>query len=126
MSETTNTTDTVKKVAEKTTKKTEGDFNVIKTGGKQYIVRTGDMLRIEKLGDKEYAVGDAVSFSEILMTNILGKTVVGAPFVAGASVNAKIREITRDDTIHVIKYMPKSRYYKKNGHRQPKFVVEII
>jgi large subunit ribosomal protein L21 len=104
---------------------TTNNFNVIKTGGKQYIVRTGDRLRIEILNDKEYKVGDAVDFNEVLMTNVAGKTVVGAPFVAGAVVKAKLLDITRDPTIHVIKYMPKSRYYKKNGHRQPKFVVEI-
>lgn len=100
------------------------DFSVIKTGGKQYVVNKGDSLRIEILkGD--FKVGDAINFEEVLMTSIGGKFTVGAPFVAGASVKATVKEITRDDKIDVIKYMPKSRYYKKNGHRQPKFVVEI-
>lgn len=100
------------------------DFSIIKTGGKQYEVKKGDSLRIEILkGD--FKVGDAVSFDEVLMTGKDGKYTVGTPFVPGASVKATVKEITRDDKIMVIKYMPKSRYYKKNGHRQPKFVVEI-
>lgn len=100
-------------------------FSVIKTGGKQYIVRTGDKLRIEKL-EGEHKVGDTISFDEVLLTSVDGKVTIGAPFVAKASVSAKISEITRDPTILVVKYRAKSRYHKKNGHRQPKFIVEII
>ena len=100
------------------------DFSIIKTGGKQYEVKKGDSLRIEILkGD--FKVGDAVSFDEVLMQSVGGKFTVGTPTIAGASVKAIVKEIARDDKIMVIKYMPKSRYYKKNGHRQPKFVVEI-
>ena len=100
------------------------DFSIIKTGGKQYEVKKGDSLKIEILkGD--FKVGDAVSFDEVLMQSVGGKFTVGTPTIAGASVKATVKEITRDDKIMVIKYMPKSRYYKKNGHRQPKFVVEI-
>lgn len=101
------------------------DFSVIKTGGKQYIAKSGQRLRIEKLGDKEYKEGDTITFNEVLMTSVGGKTTVGAPFISDLSITGKLTQITRDDTIHVIKYMPKSRYYKKNGHRQPKFVVTV-
>ncbi len=100
------------------------DFKVIKTGGKQYIAKSGRDLRIEKLGDG-MNVGDKISFDEVLLENVGGKVTVGMPMIAGAKVMATIKEITRDATIHVIKYMPKSRYYKKNGHRQPKMVVTI-
>ncbi len=100
-------------------------FSVIKTGGKQYIVRTGDKLRIEKL-EGEHKVGDTISFDEVLLTSVDGKVTIGAPFLEKESVSAKISEITRDPTILVVKYRAKSRYHKKNGHRQPKFIVEII
>ena len=100
-------------------------FSVIKTGGKQYIVRAGQKLRIEKL-EGEHKVGDTISFDEVLMTSDNGKVEIGTPFVAKASVKATIAEITRDPTILVVRYRAKSRYHKKNGHRQPKFVVDII
>jgi large subunit ribosomal protein L21 len=100
-------------------------FSVIKTGGKQYIVRAGQKLRIEKL-EGEHKVGDTISFDEVLMTSVDGKVTIGTPFVAKASVKATISEITRDPTILVVKYRAKSRYHKKNGHRQPKFIVDII
>jgi large subunit ribosomal protein L21 len=100
-------------------------FSVIKTGGKQYIAVSGQKLRIEKL-EGEHKAGDTISFDEVLMTSVAGKVEIGTPMIAKASVKAKIVEITRDPTILVVKYRAKSRYHKKNGHRQPKFIVEII
>jgi large subunit ribosomal protein L21 len=107
------------------TKSTTNTFSVIKTGGKQYIVRSGDKLRIEKL-EGEYKEGDTISFDEVLMTSVDGKVTLGAPMIEKASVKAKLLEITRDPTILVVRYRAKSRYHKKNGHRQPKFIVEFI
>ncbi len=107
------------------TNKSSNTFSVIKTGGKQYIVRSGDKVRIEKIIG-EHKEGDTITFDEVLLTSVSGKVTIGAPMVSGAKVTAKLLEITRDPTLIVVKYKAKSRYYKKNGHRQPKWIVEII
>ena len=110
----------------KTTEKTSNssDIAVIKTGGKQYKVSNGSVLKIEKIIG-EYKVGDKLVFDEVLMTDNGKDTVVGAPKVAGAKVDAIIKEIDREAKVTVIHYKQKSRYYKKAGHRQPYFKVEI-
>ena len=100
------------------------DFAVIKTGGKQYKVAVGDTLKIEKIIG-EFKVGDKLSFEEVLLTEVAGKTTVGAPFVPKAAVSATITEIDRLDKVMVVRYRQKSRYHKKNGHRQPYFGVKI-
>lgn len=100
------------------------DFSVIKTGGKQYVVKAGDSLKIEKL-DGDMVKGDKVTFDQVLLTSIGGKTVVGTPFIEGASVTADFEEQGRNKKIIVIKYKQKSRYFKKNGHKQPHTKVTI-
>jgi large subunit ribosomal protein L21 len=104
-----------------------GAFAVIMTGGKQYKVRVGDIVKIEKiLNDKGgYKVGDKIAFEKVLLTDDAGKTVIGAPFIAGAKVAAEIKEIDRDAKVTVIHYKQKSKYFKKYGHRQPYFKVAI-
>jgi len=99
------------------------NFSVIKTGGKQYKVASGDKLRIEKLlGD--YKVGDKLTFSEVLLDVKNEKVNIGTP-ITGGKVEAKILEIGKADTILVAKYKAKSRYFKKNGHRQPYFQIQV-
>ena len=99
-------------------------FAVVKTGGKQYKVAVGDKLAIETIkGD--YKVGDKLTFEDVLLTDDGTTTVVGTPLVSGAKVQASITEIGRADKVLVVKYRPKSRYYKKNGHRQPFMEVKI-
>lgn len=100
------------------------EFAIIKTGGKQYMVSPGDTLKIEKLkGD--FKAGDSISFSEVLLASN-GKDVrFGSPFISGAAVKGSLVEIGRNKKIDVIKYKQKSRYFKKNGHRQPYFKVKI-
>lgn len=101
------------------------NFSIIKTGGKQYLAEKGVKLRIEKIkGD--FKEGDNITFDQVLFVSKDGKYEVGAPLVNNAKVEAKIISITRDDTIRVVKYKAKSRYHKANGHRQPRFVVEIL
>ncbi len=100
------------------------DFSVIQTGGKQYVVKTGDSLKVEKL-DGDFVKGDKVTFDKVLLTSIGGKTVVGTPFIEGASVIADFEEQGRNKKIIVIKYKQKSRYFKKNGHKQPHTKVTI-
>jgi large subunit ribosomal protein L21 len=89
-------------------------YAVIKTGGKQYRVSPGDILRVEKLpADK----GSTVTFSEVLMVG--GDTVrVGAPTVAGASVTAKVVTHDRAKKIIVFKLKRRKNYRRKKGHRQ--------
>jgi large subunit ribosomal protein L21 len=90
-------------------------YAVIKTGGKQYRVSEGDRLRVEKL---EGAVGEFVSFAEVLMLG--GETVsVGLPLVSGAKVSAEIVAQGLSKKIIVFKMRRRKRYRRKNGHRQP-------
>jgi large subunit ribosomal protein L21 len=103
------------------------DFAVIKTGGKQYVVKSGDTITIEKLqgvkGDLQK--GDAVTFSDVLLTDNGTKTTIGAPVISGASVTGTVSMIGRAQKIDVVKYKAKSRYFKRNGHRQPFVKVKI-
>ena len=87
-------------------------FAVLKTGGKQYRVQPGDVLRVEKLAAE---AGDKVQFNEILM---VGST-VGAPLVAGAAVQAEvIAQIKGDKVIHYVKRRRKHSSQRTKGHRQ--------
>lgn len=99
-------------------------FAVIATGGKQYKVRVGEIVKIEKLAG-EHKEGGKVVFDKVLLVDNAGSTTVGAPFVAGSKVEAEIKEIGRDAKVTVIHYKQKSKYFKKYGHRQPYFKVAI-
>ncbi|MFA5128718.1 MAG: 50S ribosomal protein L21 [Patescibacteria group bacterium] len=91
-------------------------FAVIKTGGKQYKVKEGDILKIEKIGG---AAGDKIDFEVLLLADEDGKDVkVGKPTVSGAKVSGEILEQGRAKKLNIIKYKPKVRYRRKNGHRQ--------
>lgn len=100
------------------------EFAVIKTGGKQYRVSVGDVIRIEKLSD-ESQVGDKVVFDQVLLVDNGSDTTIGTPVIAGATVSAEITKIGRAEKVIVVKYLQKSRYFKKNGHRQPFVEVKI-
>lgn len=98
-------------------------FAVIATGGKQYKVSEGDTVQIEKIiGD--YKEGDTITFDQVLLVEN-GGTQIGTPTVSGAKVTGTLEKIGRNQKVVVIKYKQKSRYYKKNGHRQPHFQVRI-
>lgn len=100
------------------------DFSVIQTGGKQYVVKAGDSLKVEKLSG-DFKKGDSVVFDQVLLTSTGGKTVVGTPFIEGAKVSATFEKQGRNQKVVVIKYKQKSRYFKKNGHKQPHTKVTI-
>jgi large subunit ribosomal protein L21 len=100
------------------------EFAVIQTGGKQYKVTVGEVLQIEKITG-EHKVGDSVVFDKVLLVDNGSDTTIGTPYISGAKVTATISEIGRAAKIDVIKYKQKSRYFKKNGHRQPYFLVKI-
>lgn len=100
------------------------EFAVIQTGGKQYKVSAGDVVKIEKITGT-FKVGDKVVFDKVLLVDNGKDTTIGTPYIPEAKVNATISEIGRNKTIDVIKYKQKSRYFKKKGHRQPHFKVKI-
>ncbi|MBS3872965.1 MAG: 50S ribosomal protein L21 [Firmicutes bacterium] len=100
-------------------------FAVIETGGKQYRVKPGDMVMVEKL---ETNVGDMYEFTEVLAVSQGSETVFGTPLLPNVTVAAKVMEHGREKKIIIFRYKAKSRYRKKNGHRQPftKLVIESI
>lgn len=97
-------------------------FAVMKTGGKQYKVQSGDTLRVEKLAAD---AGEKVQFNEVLM---LGgdKVVVGAPLVDGAAVQAEVvDQIKGDKVIHFVKRRRKHSSKRTKGHRQQLTLLKI-
>ena len=97
-------------------------FAVLKTGGKQYKVQAGDTLRVEKLAAD---AGETVQFNEVLM---LGgdKTVLGAPMVAGAAVQAEvIDQVKGEKVIHFVKRRRKHSSQRTKGHRQHLTMIRI-
>ena len=97
-------------------------FAVIKTGGKQYLVHTGQKLKIEKL---DAADGGDVLFDEVLLVADGDEAHIGTPHVAGACVEAKVLRTARAKKVIVFKYRPKGRSRVKRGHRQHFTEVEI-
>ncbi len=98
------------------------DLAIIKTGGKQYLVKKGDKLKIEKLTGKE---GDTVKLDILLTTDEKGEKVeIGKPLLA-TKAEAKILKQDRKDKVLVVKYKAKTRYRKRVGHRQPYTLVQI-
>ncbi len=100
-------------------------YAIIQTGGKQYRVQEGDVLRIEKL---EAEAGQTVEISNVLAVAKDGQLKVGTPVVDGAKAVLKVLEHGKGQKIIVFKYKPKKNYRRKQGHRQPftKVVVEKI
>jgi large subunit ribosomal protein L21 len=96
-------------------------YAVIKTGGKQYRVAKGDIVRIEKLLGN---VGDTITFDQVLLVG--GDAMkIGMPLVTGASVSAVIKAQDRAKKIIVFKFRRRKNYRRKNGHRQPFTAVEV-
>ena|SRR3989338_573816 len=104
------------------------DVAVIKTGGKQYVVSRGDTISIEKLADaskRDLKTGDTIVFDEVLLVDNGLDTTIGAPAIKGAEVKGTVVSAGKGKKIEVVKYKPKSRYYKRRGHRQPFLSVKI-
>ena len=91
---------------------------VFATGGKQYYVTENDKVYIEKLDAK---AGDKITFDEVLFVN----GVCGNPTVKGASIEAEVIKNGRGKKVRVFKYVPKNKFRKTQGHRQPYTLVEI-
>ncbi len=97
-------------------------YAIVETGGKQYRVQEGDTLRVEKLAAGE---GESVVFDKVLAISRDGKVTVGAPYVEGAKVTAKVAKQGKGPKIIVFKYRNKTNYRRKTGHRQPFTAVTI-
>lgn len=93
-------------------------YAVIKTGGKQYRVTSGDVIKIEKIAGEE---GKEVVFNEVLA---LGDS-IGTPLVAGASVKALVVKQAKDNKVIIFKKKRRQNYRRKNGHRQNITLVKI-
>lgn len=106
--------------------KTE-EFAVIKTGGKQYKVSKGAVIFIEKIKNAkaDYKKGDKLTFDKVLLVDSGKDVTIGTPYIDGAKVEAEILEVGRARKILVVKYKQKSRYLRRNGHRQPFFKIKV-
>ncbi len=96
---------------------------IIETGGKQYLVSKGDKIQVEKLAGE---AGAALKFDKVLFFADDKGQQVGKPFISGAAVEAKVLQQGRGRKITVVKYKAKSKYRRKQGHRQHFTEVEII
>lgn len=106
-------------MSEKTSKKSaaasDATYAIVETGGKQYRVKVGDVLSVEKLdGD----AGTGIKFDRVLLIGGDGDVKVGTPVIEGASVDATIADQYRGEKIVVFKYKPKKNYRRRTGHRQ--------
>ena len=97
-------------------------YAVIKTGGKQYRVKPGDMLVVEKLaGD----AGAEVAFDQVLMLGEGAEVLVGAPLIEGALVKATLVETRKGDKIKIFKKIRRQGYRRTGGHRQQETVLRV-
>ena len=97
-------------------------YAVIKTGGKQYRVAAGDRLNVETLPVEP---GNDIEFEHVLMLAEGDAVDVGAPFIAGARVTAKVIEHGRGDKVRIVKFKRRKHYKRQMGHRQNYTRVEI-
>lgn len=100
-------------------------YAIIETGGKQYKVQNGETILVEKLAVEE---GTTVTLDKVLLVANDSDVKVGSPFVAGATVTAKVEGQGKGKKILVFKYKPKKGYQRRKGHRQPftKLTIESI
>ena len=97
-------------------------YAVFETGGKQYKVSAGDVIRIEKIRGNE---GDAVKFENVLAFSDENGLKLGTPYLEAAVVNATITAVGRGDKVIIFKYLAKKDSRKKRGHRQPYTEIEV-
>lgn len=97
-------------------------YAVIETGGKQYQVREGEVVFVEKL---DVNADDTVTFDKVIAVNSDNRIKVGAPYVDGAKVEAKVLKNGKAKKITVFTYKPKKGSSRKMGHRQPYTQVRI-
>ena len=96
---------------------------IIESGSKQYLVKKGDKIQIEKIAGE---IGSSIQLEKVLMVSDGADVTIGKPFISGASVEAKVLKQARAKKIIVFKYKAKSKYRRKQGHRQNYTELEII
>ena len=97
-------------------------YAVIQTGGKQYRVAPGDMVKIEKL---EGEVGDSIAFDKVMMTSDGENVNLGKPYLEGTKVFGSIARQGKEKKIIVFKYKKRKGFRKKQGHRQSFTLIKI-
>ncbi len=109
-------------VSETERKQVKSMYAIIETGGKQYKVQNGDVIFVEKL---EVEADSEITFDKVIAVGADDGIKVGAPYVDGASVSAKVLKNGKGKKIVVATYKPKKNEKRKMGHRQPYTKVEI-
>lgn len=97
-------------------------YAIIETGGKQYKVSEGDVIKVEKLAAE---AGTAYAFDKVLVVSGDNGVSVGAPYVAGAKVGATVMGDGKAKKVIIYKYKSKKGFHKKKGHRQPYTMLKI-
>jgi large subunit ribosomal protein L21 len=97
-------------------------FAVINTGGKQYRVSEGTVLRIEKLAAD---AGSTVEFDQVLLVGQGDQVKVGKPFLGGAKVTATVQSHGKGDKVSIVKFRRRKHYLRQKGHRQPFTEVKV-
>jgi large subunit ribosomal protein L21 len=95
-------------------------YAIIETGSKQYKIKAGDIIDVELIDNKQ-----SVTFSDVLLVSDGEKLEVGAPYVKGAKVSAKVIGNVKDDKVTTFKYKNKTNYHRTIGHRQNYTRVQI-
>ena len=90
-------------------------YAVVRIGARQFRAEAGEMIDVERLPQ---AVGEQVVLNNVLLIGNGDQTVIGQPFVEGASVKATVEEQFRGDKVIVFKYRQRTNYRRKRGHRQ--------
>ena len=98
-------------------------YAVIKAGGKQYRVASGEKLKIESVVAE---VGSEIVLDQVLMVADGDKVTLGTPTLSGASVKAKVISHGRADKVHIFKMRRRKHYRKSQGHRQNYTEIEIL
>ncbi len=96
---------------------------VIESGSKQYRISPGEKIKVEKLAVQE---GDKIEFDKVLLISEDGKTVLGAPLIAGAKVTGNVLKQGRHDKVTLTKYKAKERQRVHKGHKQPFTEIKIV
>jgi large subunit ribosomal protein L21 len=97
-------------------------YAVIATGGKQYRVQEGAVLRIEKL---DAQAGDSVEFGQVLLVGAGASVTLGAPFIGSAKVVATVQSHGKGDKVRIVKFRRRKHYKREGTHRQPYTEVKI-
>ncbi len=97
-------------------------YAIIRTGGKQYRVSPGDILRVEKLDGEP---GTELAFTDVLMATAAGHVRVGTPTVTGARVTAQVLRQSRAKKILIFKKKRRKNYRRRQGHRQYLTTIQV-